>query len=247
VAKVKTVCKVIRHMDVITCLSLDHDGNYIMSGSRDTTSIIWDVYPAAAGAWAESGSGGGSGSAGASGETPNPRPIQVLSGHDRAVSCVAISTELDMAASGSEDGSINIYTVRDGMYVLSIFPATFGSAVYKLDHIELSYQGHVVLAGHSQDVHSMHVYTINGHLLTSSAVTHRITAISTAGDYIITGDENGDLVLRDLLTPKVVQSLALQLPIQDVSILAGNTHILAPLRDGKLIVVGLSSLAPKSS
>ena len=72
-----------------------------MSGSRDTTSIIWDVYPAAAGAWAESGSGGGSGSAGASGETPNPRPIQVLSGHDRAVSCVAISTELDMAASGS--------------------------------------------------------------------------------------------------------------------------------------------------
>lgn len=67
----------------------------------------------------------------------------------------------------SEDGSINIYTVRDGMYVRSIFPATFGSAVYKLDHIELSYQGHVVLAGHSQDVHSMHVYTINGHLLTS--------------------------------------------------------------------------------
>ena len=49
---------------------------------------------------------------------------------------------------------------------------------------------------------------------TYSAVTHRITSISTAGDYVITGDENGDLVLRDLLTPKVVQSLALQLPIQ---------------------------------
>ena len=143
----------------------------------------------------------------------------------------------------SEDGSINVYTVREGMYIRSIFPATFGSAVYKLDHIELSYQGHVIMAGHSQDVHSMHVYTINGHLLTSrsaaaillitvaftflcvvmflvvafnsfSAVSHRITAISTAGDYIITGDENGDLVLRDLLTPKVVQSLALQLPIQ---------------------------------
>ena len=89
-------------MDVITCLSLDHGGNYIMSGSRDTTSIIWDVYPAAAaGAWTESGGGGGAGSTGASGETPNPRPIQVLSGHDRAVSCVAISTELDMAVSGS--------------------------------------------------------------------------------------------------------------------------------------------------
>ena len=88
-------------MDVITCLSLDHGGNYMMSGSRDTTSIIWDVYPAAAGAWSESGGVGGTGSAGGTGETPNPRPIQVLSGHDRAVSCVAISTELDMAVSGS--------------------------------------------------------------------------------------------------------------------------------------------------
>ena len=67
----------------------------------------------------------------------------------------------------AEDGSINVYTVRDGMYVRTIFPATFGSAVYKLDHIDLSYQGHVIMAGHSQDVHSMHVYTVNGHLLTS--------------------------------------------------------------------------------
>ena len=101
-AKVKTVCKVIRHMDVITCLSLDHGGNFLMSGSRDTTSIVWEVYPAAAGAWSESGGGGGGGgTSGAYGETPNPRPIQVLSGHDRAVSCVAISTEQDMAVSGS--------------------------------------------------------------------------------------------------------------------------------------------------
>ncbi len=54
-------------------------------------------------------------------------------------------------------------------------------------------------------------------------------------------------MLRDLLTPKVVQSLALQTPIQDVSVVTGNTHVLVPLRDGKLIVVGLTSLAPKTS
>ena len=69
-----------------------------------------------------------------------------------------------------------------------------------LDHI-FSHLSHPCLASRIRSSHF-------------SAVTHRITAISTAGDYIITGDENGDLVLRDLLTPKVVQSLALQLPIQ---------------------------------
>ena len=94
VAKVKTVCRVIRHMDVITCLALDHGGNFLMSGSRDTTSIIWDVY-------AESRENPNPPNTANPVETPNPRPIQVLSGHDRAVSCVAISTELDMAVSGS--------------------------------------------------------------------------------------------------------------------------------------------------
>ena len=101
VSKVKTVCRVIRHMDVITCLSLDHGGNFLMSGSRDTTSIIWDVWSESGGSNGGGVNSGGAGSNGASGETPNPRPIQVLSGHDRAVSCVAISTELDMAVSGS--------------------------------------------------------------------------------------------------------------------------------------------------
>lgn len=31
-----------------------------------------------------------------------PKPIQVLYGHDAEVTCVAISTELDMAVSGSK-------------------------------------------------------------------------------------------------------------------------------------------------
>lgn len=32
----------------------------------------------------------------------SPRPVQVLCGHDQEVTCVAISTELDMAVSGSK-------------------------------------------------------------------------------------------------------------------------------------------------
>ena len=62
----------------------------------------------------------------------------------------------------------------------------------------------MVFSGHSKDVHSLHVYTVNGHLLTSSSVQHRITAIHVTADYVLTGDENGDLILRDLLTPKVI-------------------------------------------
>ena len=60
------------------------------------------------------------------------------------------------------------------------------------------------------------------------------------GDVILAGDENGDLTLRDMLTLTQVTSVPLQLPIQTVTLTSGHTHILAPLRDGKLIVVGMS-------
>lgn len=67
--------------------------------------------------------------------------MQVLSGHDRAVSCVALSTELDMAVSGSDDGSVNMYTAKEGQYVRSIRPPTFGGSSYRIQQLGVSYQG----------------------------------------------------------------------------------------------------------
>jgi WD40 repeat protein len=44
IAKSKIVCSVVRHFDPITCLALDSSGSrHVMSGSRDTTSVIWEV------------------------------------------------------------------------------------------------------------------------------------------------------------------------------------------------------------
>ena len=57
--------------------------------------------------------------------------------------------------------------------------------------------------------------------------------------YVVTGDENGDLTLRELLAPTVLRSLPMQLPVQDVCVAPGEAHILAPLRDGRLVVVAV--------
>jgi hypothetical protein len=54
----------------------------------------------------------------------------------------------------------------------------------------------------------------------------------------MSGDENGELVLRDLLTLEKLHSLPLHLPIQAICLVARNTHALVPLRDGKLIIIG---------
>ena len=47
---------------------------------------------------------------------------------------------------------------------------------------------------------------------------------------MVSGDENGDLTLRDMYNMETIQTIPLQLPIQTISLTGGNTHILAPLR-----------------
>lgn len=98
--KGRYVASVIRHIDIVTCVSVC--GHLVMSGSLDTTSIIWDV----------------------SASITTLRPLQVLAGHDKSVKCVALSAELDMAASGSEDGTVNVYSIKEGQFLRTLKPPT---------------------------------------------------------------------------------------------------------------------------
>lgn len=50
----------------------------------------------------------------------SPRPVQILCGHDQEVTCVAISTELDMAVSGSKVRDVKLGRVKDEIKVLML-------------------------------------------------------------------------------------------------------------------------------
>lgn len=107
--------------DLVTCVALDRCGWFLVTGSRDTTCVVWDL-AGGAGA-ADGGLAGGigaltvvtGGTSAASGGGPSnpaaPKPIQTLYGHDSAVTCVAIMTELDMVVSGS---AVSISIPRGG-------------------------------------------------------------------------------------------------------------------------------------
>jgi len=73
--------------DLVTCVALDQCGSFLITGSRDTTCVVWDVSHL--------------GTSSSSGVLMTPRPVQTLYGHDKSVTCVGIMTELDMAVSGS--------------------------------------------------------------------------------------------------------------------------------------------------
>ncbi|KAH8042413.1 hypothetical protein HPB51_023252 [Rhipicephalus microplus] len=95
----KQVAHVILHKDVVTSLATDTCGMYLMTGSRDTTCIIWELNQLGSGSF-----------------LPN-KPFQILCGHDSEVTCVAVITELDMALSGSKDGTVNVHSVREGHFL----------------------------------------------------------------------------------------------------------------------------------
>ena len=73
--------------DVITCVSLDDDGHHLITGSRDTTCRLWEITHQ-----------------GGMAQELLRTPLETLYGHDKPITCVAMSWELNMAVSGSQVG-----------------------------------------------------------------------------------------------------------------------------------------------
>ena len=220
IRKGRNVASVVRHIDFVTCVAAS--GYYLMSGSLDTTSIVWDV----------------------SASVTVLKPVQVLAGHEKPIRCVALSVELDLAVSGSEDGTVNVYTIKEGQFLRSLRPPSSADSLdFVVSKLALSPQGHIIVAGHSHDIHSLCVYSINGRLLQSNCIHHRTTCLLVLDhELFLHGDENGELTVRDVFNGEIIHNLPLQMPIQSACLTARNTHLMVPLRDGKLIVVGSKPL-----
>nr|XP_020468355.1 neurobeachin-like protein 2 [Monopterus albus] len=226
--KGKLVGRICRHIDVVTCLALDLCGIYLISGSRDTSCIVWQVLQQ------------GGFSTGLS-----PRPVQVLCGHDQEVTCVAMSTELDMAVSGSKDGTVIVHTVRRGQFLRTLRPPSESGVPAEISALQVGLEGHIVvqtsLEKHStiKDLYSIHVYSVNGCLMSSFTMEEQVTALQLVSEYVILGTMQGSLHIQDLYSlDALVTPLALKVPVRSVSVTKEYTHILVGLEDGKLIVVG---------
>ncbi|XP_049440391.1 neurobeachin-like protein 2 isoform X2 [Epinephelus fuscoguttatus] len=226
--KGKLVGRICRHIDVVTCLALDLCGIYLISGSRDTSCIVWQVLQQ------------GGFSSGLS-----PRPVQILCGHDQEVTCVAISTELDMAVSGSKDGTVIVHTVRRGQFLRTLRPPGDSCVPAQISELQVGMEGHIVVQtsleerANRKGKYSIHVYSVNGCLLSSFTMEEQVTALHLMSEHIILGTMQGSLHIRDLCSLDAsVSPLALKVPVRSLSVTKECSHILVGLEDGKLIVVG---------
>ena len=115
---------IIFHRSIVKCLAKTENGNYLATGSADTTICIWEIMEKKKIHYRL--------------KSKLPR---VLSGHVNEIECVAISDELDVVVSCSSDGTCIIHTLKKGEFVRKfVHPDGF-----KFQKIFLCQNGFIVL------------------------------------------------------------------------------------------------------
>mmetsp|Transcript_3651 Transcript_3651/g.5568 ORF Transcript_3651/g.5568 Transcript_3651/m.5568 type:complete len:2959 (-) Transcript_3651:158-9034(-) len=181
------------HQGPIRCLSLGSGDSLLVTGGQDATLRVWVVdHPDMALALCDSYV---QTSLGVSNNGDNFLTLcHILWGHCHAISCLDLSSSLDVVVSGDLGGLICIHTLRCGVFVRSFQPivADSGNVVLKI-----ALNDHGTFVVHMED-RSLQVYTVNGvHLCTANAddILHAIK-ICYHGEMLVTGGEKGHVVVR---------------------------------------------------
>lgn len=230
VSKARKINHIVRHIDIVTCLALDYCGSHLITGSRDTTCMIWQVIQ----------------QGGISTEL-SQKPVQILYGHDNEVTAVHISIELDMAVSASKDGSLIIHTVRKGHYMRTLRPPNNPDYVMNIPMLAVDDTGHIIVYCHEtfpidpKEIISLHVYSLNGKKICSTKLQHQLGHMIVKGEYLVTGDSHGSVSVLEIFGLRTVSTLPLHVPIHCLALTNGNSHLFSGLRDGKLIIIGIKN------
>ncbi|KAL0689845.1 hypothetical protein Bca4012_089523 [Brassica carinata] len=210
------------------------DSSILATGSYDTTVMVWDILRM---------------------KTPEKRvknmhaealrrdivladaPSHILCGHDDIITCLYVSTDLDIVISGSKDGTCVFHTLREGRYIRSLKHPS-GSAVSKL---AASHHGRIVLYG--DDDLSLHLYSINGKHLASSESNGRINCLelSKCGEFLVTAGDQGQIVVRSMNTLEVVRRYSGAGKIISSLTVTQEECFLAGTKDGALLVYSIEN------
>ncbi|TKY65579.1 Neurobeachin protein 2 [Spatholobus suberectus] len=161
----KTLETAYAHCAPVTCVSLSPDSSYLVTGSRDTTLLLWRIHRALASHSSvvsehSAGTGTPSSTSNSSShliEKDRRRriqgPIQVLRGHHSEILGCCVNSDLGIVVSCSHSSDVLLHSIRRGRLIR------------RLDGVEahivcLSSEGVVMTWNESQ--HTLSTFTLNG-------------------------------------------------------------------------------------
>lgn len=195
------------HRGPIRCIAMDEDGAFLVTGGQDGTCCIWimdhpDMAVALSDGYVQTALGG---------KNDGEQLLsccRVLWGHETPVSCVALSSDLDIVVSGSVGGIVCIHTLRLGEYIRSFRPPHLSNRASVISKVAIHKYGKLVI--HTED-HGLHVYTVNGVLLCSKDAGEKINdmCICSDGEILVTGGDKCHVLIRSLSTLETLSMLDL--------------------------------------
>lgn len=234
-----------QHKDVVTSLSVAVDGSVVVTGSRDTTVMVWDIEHTTVSTRRLGSIKDTLTEKHRKSDTVviSDKPRHVLCGHDDAITSVAVRVELDIVVSGSKDSTCIFHTLRTGRYVRSIrhpnrCPVT---------NLKVSQHGLVVVYSHG-DL-SLHVCSINGKWLASVDVKGRLNCmdISHCGHFLVCGGDQGQVLVFKLQTLEVVRRYeGAGVAVTSLTVTPEDCFLVGT-HDGALVVFSLEFQYPKKA
>lgn len=199
----RTIETAFGHLAPVTCLALSADSNYLVTGSRDTTVILWRIRqvgsahkknapepppstPTTPTSPLATGSSNDN-SPSKTLETYRRRriegPMHVLRGHLGEVTCCSVSSDLGLVGSSSSVSGVLLHSLRTGRLIKKL-------DVPEAHSICLSSQGIVLIWNESEK--NLSTFTVNGIPIATAAVSPlsaRVSCIeiSTDGQFAAMG------------------------------------------------------------
>uniref|UniRef100_A0A0E0G1N6 BEACH domain-containing protein B n=1 Tax=Oryza nivara TaxID=4536 RepID=A0A0E0G1N6_ORYNI len=230
----RIVQSVRQHKDVVSCVAVSSDGSVIATGSYDTTVMIWHAFR---GKSADKKSRNANYDLSTKDHVIIESPYHILCGHDDIITCLFVSTELDIVISGSKDGTCIFHTLREGKYVRSIrHPSGAG-----LSKLVASQHGRLVF--YSDSDLSLHMYSINGKHIASSEANGRLNCmeLSCCGEFVVCAGDHGQIVLRSMHSLDVVWRYEGAGKTITSLVVTPEECFLAGTKDGSLIVFSIEN------
>ncbi|XVF33458.1 hypothetical protein REPUB_Repub17cG0170100 [Reevesia pubescens] len=166
----KTLETAFGHCAPVTCLALSPDSNYLVTGSQDTTLLLWRIHRAftsRSSSSSEQITGTGAPTSTSSGTLANTMadksrkrriegPIHVLRGHHREILCCCVSSDLGIAVSCGRSSDVLLHSIRRGRLIRRF-------AGVEADAVCLSSEG--IILTWNQMQHTLSTFTLNGFLV----------------------------------------------------------------------------------
>lgn len=190
------------HRGQINCLQVSFDGTIAVTGGEDCTCVVWVIdYEEFAASIADGVVQPGDDES----EDELLKCCHVLLGHTTPISCLAISTPLDVVVSGSQDGTLCLHNIRSGKFIRSLHINAVTNEVKNscadngIPVVKLAIHSDGIFVAHLCDG-SLHVITVNGHRLASLNLGEMLNSmiICPVSWTLITGGEKGLARMWDL-------------------------------------------------